>query len=386
MTDTQPEMVSAPDPLARRGPRWWGIVALLLGLTGPGVIFGQMLWLIPENETAKSYAYLPGDATSAISRLDTGELQAYNDKGDVLFVTVSQLRLNALTKALTEDEPSAALATRKEALGDRNPQEERELDRKLMTYSKDFAAFVALTHLGYDIKVRDGGVVVGALGCDEFDANEKCIKEAPASKVLKPKDLITGVDGKDINISKDLTEALAGKKRGDVVRVEFERLGETGSMEADIELIDNGTRAIIGIISESSPPDSITFEIPSGVSIDSGSIGGPSAGLAFTLALLEDLTPGQLTGGAKVAATGTMAPNGLVGEVGRVEQKAVAVHRAGATVFLVPERQVEEALKGAAGTDLKVIGVGNLDDALTALAELGGNALELGKPGAAVGG
>jgi Lon-like protease len=104
------------------------------------------------------------------------------------------------------------------------------------------------------------------------------------------------------------------------------------------------------------------------------------------LALLEELTPGSLTGGVKVAATGTMSPSGVVGPIGELNLKTVAVKRAGAKVFLVPEAQKAEAEAEAAGSDLKVVGVRTLDDAITALAELGGNGLQLGKPGAATGG
>ena len=72
------------------------------------------------------------------------------------------------------------------------------------------------------------------------------------------------------------------------------------------------------------------------VSIDSAGIIGPSAGLAFTLGLLEKLDPADLTGGKRIAATGTMAINGAVGDVGGVAQKTVAVRDAGAVLFLVP--------------------------------------------------
>src|SRR5205085_9130207 len=78
------------------------------------------------------------------------------------------------------------------------------------------------------------------------------------------------------------------------------------------------------------------FTFPVKVSVDTTNIGGPSAGLAMTLAILDDLTPGNLTGGARVAVTGTIDPNGNVGEIGGIEQKAVAARAAGVTLFIVP--------------------------------------------------
>jgi PDZ domain-containing protein len=101
------------------------------------------------------------------------------------------------------------------------------------------------------------------------------------------------------------------------------------------------------------------------------------------LGLLDALTPGDLTGGVKVAATGTMSPTGDVGEIGGLKQKTIAVMRTGAKVFLVPESEKADAEAAAKGSDLKIVGVTTLDDALKELASLGGNALDLGQPGAA---
>jgi Lon-like protease len=385
VTDTQPEMVSAPAPNARHGLRWWGALAFAGSLVVPAAIGFRALHFVPAEK--KSYAWLPGDATSAVSRVRTGELASYRPKGDLLFVTVSSLRLSDLTSDLTKDEKAFDLNTRKEVFGDQTAKESEVADRKLMSYSKDFAAFVALKHLGYNVKVSGGGVVVAQLACEKVSADEKsCEVEPPASKFLKPQDLIIEVDGTTIGTSDDISTALEGKKKGDAAQVTVDRQGSPNPLVLTIELTQVEGRAIIGFIPDPSPPDTIKFEIPKGVAIDSGDVGGPSAGLAFTLALLDDLTPGSLTGGVKVAATGTISPTGVVGDIGKLRLKTVAVQRAGAKVFLVPEDQKDEAIKQAEGSDLKVIGVSTLGDALKALADLGGNSLQLGRPGAATGG
>ena len=109
---------------------------------------------------------------------------------------------------------------------------------------------------------------------------------------------------------------------------------------------------------------------------------GPSAGLAYALELLDVLTPGELTGGVDVAATGDLQPDGTVGPIGGVAQKTVTVRRAGAEVFLVPRANLEEA-RSRAGDSLRVLPVESFDDALRALGGLdGSNALALGRPGA----
>ncbi len=79
------------------------------------------------------------------------------------------------------------------------------------------------------------------------------------------------------------------------------------------------------------------YAFPVKVSVDTTNIGGPSAGLAMTLAILDDLTPGNLTGGSRIAVTGTIDPEGNVGEIGGIEQKAVAARAAGVRLFIVPQ-------------------------------------------------
>jgi len=118
------------------------------------------------------------------------------------------------------------------------------------------------------------------------------------------------------------------------------------------------------------------YDFPFPVSINSDDIGGPSAGLAWTLGILNSLSGGRLTGGRIIAATGTIRPDGSVGDVGGVQQKTVAVERAGATLFLVPLTSTHYELKIArsmATPGLKVMEVGSLSQALTDLEHAGGH-------------
>jgi len=117
----------------------------------------------------------------------------------------------------------------------------------------------------------------------------------------------------------------------------------------------------------------VTFPYP--VTIDSGQVGGPSAGLAFTLGLIDELTPGELTGGQEVAATGTISPDGTVGPIGGLEHKVDAVRHAGVKLFLVPDSQTpEEMARAQARTkgEVEIVPVHDLDAALAALAAHGG--------------
>ena len=119
------------------------------------------------------------------------------------------------------------------------------------------------------------------------------------------------------------------------------------------------------------PEDQVDYTYPFPVEIDVTNIGGPSAGLAMTLGVIDALTPGSLTGGHTVAATGTMDDQGNVGDVGGVPQKTVAVENAGATIFLVPPQEYKAALsKDRPG--LKIYEVSTLQQALRVLAANGG--------------
>jgi len=182
-----------------------------------------------------------------------------------------------------------------------------------------------------------------------------------------------------------LVKAMEGRKAGDVVEIVVNTLNsnpnETRRSEK-VRLItspDDANRTIIGIV----PADTRTVDVPFEVDISTDSIGGPSAGLAFALALLDELTPGDLMGDATVAATGTIAEDGAVGAIGALRQKAVAVERTGADVFLVPASQTADEIasaRAAVGGSLRIVPVATLDEALESLVEFGGGKLPATAP------
>jgi PDZ domain-containing protein len=141
---------------------------------------------------------------------------------------------------------------------------------------------------------------------------------------------------------------------------------------------DEPDRTIVGFV----PFDTRAIVLPFEVDIATGDIGGPSAGLAFTLALIDELSPGALTGPQDVAVTGTIDLNGDVGAIGGLAQKVSAVHQNGFRFFLVPASQSElttpegrQRLEDAGRGEVEIIPVATLDEALAALEELGGDPL-----------
>jgi PDZ domain-containing protein len=98
------------------------------------------------------------------------------------------------------------------------------------------------------------------------------------------------------------------------------------------------------------------------VDLDTGEIGGPSAGLMFALGLYDNLTPEDLTGGKQIAGTGTIQCGGSVGPIGGIEEKIAGAERAGAELFLAPAADADAAKKAA--HDLTVVSVASFDDAV----------------------
>jgi PDZ domain-containing protein len=135
---------------------------------------------------------------------------------------------------------------------------------------------------------------------------------------------------------------------------------------------EDASRSYLGV---SLQTNDLSFEFPVEVTIDSGRVGGPSAGLAFTLGLLDVLTPESLTGGLSIATTGTMELDGRVGPIGGIHQKVEAAKRRGVQLMLVPSSELEEARTYADG--LRIEGVDDLDDALAVLSTVGGGDLVL---------
>jgi PDZ domain-containing protein len=314
------------------------------------------------------YAISPGGATDVASLVQVKDTRRYPPTGSILFTTVSIGRVNAYGLLRAWLDKDTEVWSEKKYLGGSTSQQVQSQAVRDMSDSKQYAAYVALRALGYPVKVTGDPVVVLAVD-----------KKLPAATVLKPGDVISEVNGKRVNADCQFTGALQAHKPGDTVQLNVRHKGEVTGQDVSVKLGNNGAGGpLLGIAYS----NSLRYTEPFPVTVDSGDVGGPSAGLAFTLGILDDLTKGELTGGQNVAVTGTIDPCGNVGEVGGVAQKTAAVRRSGAKLFIVPKGEGAEA-RAHAGKHLKIVEVTNLEGALKALAELrGSNALALGHPGA----
>jgi PDZ domain-containing protein len=231
---------------------------------------------------------------------------------------------------------------------------ERRLGQLDMSDSQKIAAVVALYQLGYDVKATTNGANIILVD-----------RGAPAAKVLRPGDLIIAADGKPVRSVFQLRQVLAEHKPGDGVLVRFRRGGKVRQAEVKTTSDpEDRKRAIIGI----SASDQLEVDLPVKIRIDAGDIGGPSAGLAFALDILQELGR-NVAHGHRVAATGQLALDGTVGPIGGVKQKTLGAREAGVDVFLVPAGENAQEARRYAG-DLKIIPVKNFPQALRSLATL----------------
>jgi PDZ domain-containing protein len=363
----------------------------VIGLAIPVVL--AALALIPADQVATKinervdevqgtpFARVPSVTRPVNEQLRFGDLtdlaEVYPASGSMFFVTVSEPRQSVLSWLVGRADPAVEFLTAEEHFGFQAPGVRRTFSVEMMRTSKQVAQYLALEVLGFDVEITPGEVLIWQMVCLEFNAEgTECLRETPSASVLEPGDRLLMADGVELNEVGDIATVLQGKRPGDVITVEIERPNE-GRLSVEVELTvspNDENRTIIGFI----PFDTRRVVLPFELDIDTGSIGGPSAGLAFTLALIDELSPGELTGGRSIAVTGTVDLSGAVGSIGGLRQKAAAVAQAGVEIFLVPRSQSAEDLAAAriaGGPDLQIIEVGSLTEALEVLESLGGDPL-----------
>jgi PDZ domain-containing protein len=212
------------------------------------------------------------------------------------------------------------------------------------TESQASAVTVALTKLGYPVqtvvnKVTAGGAAVG---------------------LLEAEDVITAVNGTKVTNPTKLTDLVRAKPAGTALTVAYTRAGRPGTVQITTKAGKDDDTPRLGL--EIGTKQNAPFT----VKIDLDKIGGPSAGLMFTLGIMDKLQPVDLTGGKIIAGTGTIDDDGNVGPIGGIPQKLVGAKSAGARLFLVPKDNCAEALKNSVD-GLPMAEVATVDDALTAL-------------------
>jgi len=342
------------------------VVAAVVGLSLaiPAQALGRIVpgrALIDEDTIAQK----PGSARPTIGRVTITGQDVDQPVGSILFTTVSvDSDVSIFDWLQSEVDDDIFLRRRSDVFGTRSVEENRERNLEMMRVSKDIAIVVALDHLGIAVAEETG---------QGFQA---VTEGGPVDGLLEPGDIIIGIDGVEITTLASLRAELATKTPGESGVITVDNIDTLEIRDVELKWGTHPEGVAGGFIGiESVVPRQVELPLPFDVEIDSGNIGGPSAGLAFTLTILDLLTEGELTGGLNVAVTGTILGDGTVGNIGGVAQKAAAAHEAGAVAFIVPEDIVAEAIPRA--RDMPVIGVGSLEEALAALADLGGQTDDL---------
>ena len=313
------------------------------------------------------YLISPGEARGVAELIKvTGEgAKVYPPKGKILFTTVSLAGDVNVFEALAgwlDDE--VEVIPEEQITGGAPRQEVRRLNVQAMVDSKLTATKVALERLGYRVSVSGEGAIVADVNPGD-----------PADGQLQVEDVIKSIDGEPVTLHDQVVTKVRQHQPGDVITIGFTRGGAEKTVALESIAGPDGV-ARIGVTLQTY---NLKYDFPVDVSIETGLVGGPSAGLAFTLALIDDLTEGELTGGQKVAVTGTIDAAGNIGQVGGVAQKTVTARDAGSVAFLVPPEE-EKGSKRFAGK-MQIIPVKTLADALEALHRLGGS--EVALPGEA---
>lgn len=192
----------------------------------------------------------------------------------------------------------------------------------------------------------------------------------PADGIVQAGDVIVAVDGTEVDDPGQVVDLVRASTVGQTIELDVLRTGADGSRSpAQLEVVtaagpgspDQGADAapvpVLGIVVGT------LYEAPFDIDFASSQVGGPSAGLMFSLAIVDMLTPGPLTGGGHVAGTGTIDPAGAVGPIGGIDKKLPGARNAGATLFLAPQGNCAEVV-GHVPDGLTVVPVGTLDTAV----------------------
>ncbi|WP_432985865.1 YlbL family protein [Dactylosporangium sp. CA-233914] len=326
------------------------------GLT---VLFGALLLLVLAwQATVVKVPYVemgPGPTYDTLGT-DTGKpgghpiisvegADATKSKGQLRMTTVSvQPNMTLLDAMIGWWEKDRAVVPRELIYPpDRTEQQVDEDNARDFQQSQSSAETVALRKLGYPVMVTVGKVTAGF----------------PAEGKLQQDDVIKSVDGTAVDSPDKLTELVRGKPAGTTHALEIVRGGQTQTVEVATKAGDDGNPRLGVTVTTSQPhPFKLTIQLDR--------IGGPSAGLMFTLGIIDTIKPEDLTGGMIIAGTGTIDDAGNVGPIGGIPQKLVAAKAAGAKVFLTPASNCAEAMDNPQ-SGLPLIKINNIDDALTAL-------------------
>ncbi|BCB03242.1 SepM family pheromone-processing serine protease [Bacillus sp. KH172YL63] len=327
---------------------------------------------------ATSFYYLPFYVTKPGGAHELDPIvhveNGFEDDGELMLTTVRMGRANIYAYLMASIRKYEYIYPVDEIRSPHESDEEYNLRQlHLMADSQSHAIEVAYKKAGKPYQYHYKGIYVLNI-----------YPSMPAEKILKPGDRITAIDGQPFQSSEEFIAYVGGKKEGEKVNITFVRNDEEMKEEIPLQAFPDMPDKI-GLGITLSDDKEISTNPP--VALDTEEIGGPSAGLMFSLEIYDQLTEGDLAKGHRIAGTGTISEDGQVGRIGGIEQKIIAADKAGAEYFLAPDEVITKEMKekypdlesnyAAAkrtaadiDTDMKVIPVQTFEEALSFLESL----------------
>jgi PDZ domain-containing protein len=317
--------------------RWWLVVPSLVLVYAAGTVY------LPY------YSLGPGPARAVEPLIRFEERDRFESTGSFVLTSVAFRQLTALGLVQAWLDGDLDVVGRDVLYPDgQSEEQERQRSISQMDQSKLDAAYVVLEELvGYPERHGEGVLIEGVVpGC-------------AAEGQLFDGDVIEAIDGTPVSDDRDAERALDAIGPGERIRFDLDVDGEEESVTLVRGPCADDSEPLIGV--------SMIEAFPFDVTIASGGIGGPSAGLAWALGLYDLMTPGDLTGGATIAVTGALGADGTVYPIGGVEEKVAAAAEAGANVLILPSDNLAVA-RGADDDEVRLIPVETFDQAIDRLA------------------
>lgn len=305
------------------------------------------------------YLHQPGPIEDLEPKI-TVEGAKKNEKGSFYLTTVLSVKaFNPYILAYGLVAPHTDIVKDEVVMGDLTDAEYNKLLDFMMKDSKQNALVAGFTQAGEKVDITYHGIFVSSI-----------VPESPAKKILKVGDVITSIDGEKMDEATEFMQYIEeNKKAGDRATLTIKRGKKELKKTVEMIALDNSTNRVgIGI----APEEEFTATVSKDVKINSDDIGGPSAGLMFSLEIYNQLTPEDLTKGYKIAGTGTIDHNGNVGQIGGIKHKITAAYEAGADIFFTPkdinpidtnEKDVVDAVKDN-DYNIDVVPVATLEEAV----------------------
>ncbi len=316
-----------------------------LYLIGAFLVVGVM-GVVAWNIELPYLAFSAGPVSDAADSVVAEDVDIYPPDGELLMLTVVSQDVNVFEALIAGIDPTIDLVP-KAAFRRAGESDEDYRNRVLqqMDDSNFRSISVALDYLGLEMIPTE--VVI-----NEF------VEGVPAESVLELGDTIIAVNGVTIAKVDDIRQVTEDMSVGDVLTMTVIR--EEVEVDVNVELTEREDEpgvAMIGVIlGELTGP-------PFPLSIQAGDVGGPSAGMMHTLAIIDTLTEGELTKGHVIAGTGTIKVDGTVCNIGGIRQKVVGAEAAGAEYILVPQGNYDSALT-AERTVIEIVPIATIDDAI----------------------